>query len=85
MSLPRLDFSTLSHNAAKWPMPGKVLLGCALAGLVWGVGDGWLLTPAGERLHTLEAQEVALQQDLTQKAGLADSLEHRARQEQVMQ
>lgn len=50
-----------------------------------GVGDGWLLTPAGERLHTLEAQAVALQQDLTQKAGLADSLEHRARQEQVMQ
>lgn len=36
MSLPRLDFSTLSHNAAKWPLPGKVLLGCALAGLVWG-------------------------------------------------
>lgn len=26
MSLPRLDFSTLSYNAAKWSLPGKVLL-----------------------------------------------------------
>ncbi len=34
MSLPRLDFSTLSYSAAKWSLPGKVLLGCALAGLV---------------------------------------------------
>ncbi|MGU3306963.1 pilus assembly protein PilP [Pseudomonas sp. M5A4_2d] len=85
MSLPRLDFSTLAYNAAKWPLPGKVLLGCALAGLVWVVGNGWLLAPASERLHTLEAQAVALQQELTQKAGLADSLEERARQGQVMQ
>lgn len=85
MSLPRLDFSTLSHNAAKWPLPGKLLLGCALAGLVWVVGDGWLLAPAREQLHRLQTQTLALQQQLTQKAGLAADLEARVHQAQVMQ
>lgn len=85
MSLPRLDVFTLSHNAAKWPLPSKVLLGCALAACVWLVGDTWLLAPARERLNMLETQAVALQQALTQKAGLADSLEDQARQAQVMQ
>ena len=46
MSLPRLDFSTLSHNAAKWPLPGRVLLGCALAGLVLLVGEVFHLGPS---------------------------------------
>lgn len=39
MSLPRLDFSTLSYNAVKWSLPGKVLLGCVLAGLVLVLGE----------------------------------------------
>lgn len=85
MSLPRLDFSTLSHNAAKWPLPGKVLLGCALAGLVWVVGEGWLLAPAREQLNALQAQTLALQEQLTQRAGLAADLEARAHQARLMQ
>ncbi|MFT0474662.1 pilus assembly protein PilP [Pseudomonas antarctica] len=85
MSLPRLNFSTLSHNAAKWPLPGKALLGCALAGLVLLVGDSLLLAPARERQYALEAQEVALQQSLAQKTGLAASLEGRTRRAQAMQ
>ncbi|MGR3887148.1 pilus assembly protein PilP [Pseudomonas sp. 1152_12] len=85
MSLPRLDFSTLSHNAAKWPLPGKALLGCALAGLVLVVGDSLLLAPAREQQYALEAQEVVLQQALAQKTGLAASLEGRTRQAQAMQ
>jgi len=85
LSLPRLDFSTLSHNAAKWPLPGKVLLGCALAGLVWVVGDGWLLAPARERLNALQVQTLALQEKLTQRAGVAADLEARAHQARRMQ
>lgn len=85
MSLPRLDFSTLSHNAAKWPLPARLLLGCALGGLVWGVGDGWLLAPARDQLHGLQAQTLTLQQQLTQKTGLAADLEARARQAQRVQ
>ncbi|QOQ74115.1 pilus assembly protein PilP [Pseudomonas poae] len=85
MSLPRLDVFTLSHNAAKWPLPSKVLLGCALAASVWLVGDTWLLAPARERLNTLETQAAALQQALTQNAGLADTVEGQARQAQAMQ
>lgn len=34
MSLSRLTISALTHNAAHWPLPGKALLGCALAGVV---------------------------------------------------
>ncbi|MGR2705745.1 pilus assembly protein [Pseudomonas sp. IB20] len=83
MSLPRLDFSTLSHNAAKWPLPGKALLGCALAGLVVLVGDVVLLAPARERLQALEAQEVILQQAHAQNAGKVAGFEGLTRQAQV--
>ncbi|NVZ67811.1 pilus assembly protein PilP [Pseudomonas costantinii] len=85
MSLPRLDFSTLTHNAAKWPLPGKALLGCALAGLVLVVGDSLLLAPSRERQRALGAQEMALQQQRVEKTGLSASLEERARQLQVSQ
>lgn len=85
MSLPRLDFSTLSHNAAKWPLPGRALLGCALAGLVLLVGECLLLAPARERLQVLEAQEVALQQARAQKVGRVAGLEGRTRQAEVME
>ncbi|WP_426136054.1 pilus assembly protein PilP [Pseudomonas sp. PWP3-1b2] len=85
MSPGRLDFSTLSHNAAKWPLPGKALMGCALAGLVLLVGDSVLLSPARERLHALEVQEVALQQQLLEKTAVSAGLDERARQFEIHQ
>jgi len=85
MSLPRLDFSTLSDNAAKWSLPGKVLLGCALAGLVLAIGEVSHGGPQRERLHGLEAREQALQQQLTEKTGLAASLELRTQQVRSME
>ena len=85
MSLPRLDLSALTHNAAHWPLPGKVLLGCALAGLVFVVGDLVCLSPSRERLHQAEVREVPLQQQVAQKTALAASLENRTRQLERMQ
>ncbi|WP_455823784.1 pilus assembly protein PilP [Pseudomonas graminis] len=85
MSLPRLDISALTHNTAKWPLPGKALLGCALAGAVWVAGELAYLSPSRDRLREAEAQEVALQQQLAQKASVSASLEQRALQVQRMQ
>ncbi|WP_053140560.1 pilus assembly protein PilP [Pseudomonas sp. MIACH] len=84
MSLSRLEFSALTHNAAKWPLPGKALLGCALAGVVLLVGDLAYLSPSRERLREVEVQEVALQQQLAEKTALAADLEERTRQLQLM-
>lgn len=77
MSLPRLDISALTHNAAKWPLPGKALLGCALAGVVLVMGEWMYLGPSRERLQQLEREHVALQQQLAQKSALSASLEAR--------
>lgn len=85
MSLPRLDLSALTHNAAHWPLPSKALLGCALAGLVFVVGDLVYLSPARERLHQAEVREVALKQQVAQKTALAASLENRTRELERMQ
>lgn len=85
MSLPRLNLSALTHNTAKWPLPGKALLGCALAGVVFVVGDLVYLSPSRERLLQVEAREVALKQQIAQKTDLAASLEARAQQLQRMQ
>ncbi|MGA9702723.1 pilus assembly protein PilP [Pseudomonas sp.] len=85
MSLPRLDISALTHNTAQWPLPGKALLGCALAGAVWVAGELAYLSPSRDRLREAEAQEVALQQQFEQKAGLSASLEQRALQVQRLQ
>jgi len=85
VSLPRLDFSALTHNAANWPLPAKALLGCALAGLVLWVGDGMYLSPSRERLEGIEAQGAVLQRQVAEKAGLAASLEARSLQFQAMQ
>lgn len=85
MSLLRLNLSALTHNAAKWPLPGKALLGCALAGLVFVVGDLVYLSPSRQRLHQVEAQEIALQQQVAQKTALAASLEARTHQLRLMQ
>ena len=85
MSLPRLDLSALTHNAAHWPLPGKVLLGGALAGLLFVVGDLLYLSPSRDRLHLAEEQEVALQQQLKEKTILSASLEDQARQLELMQ
>ncbi|MDQ0651144.1 pilus assembly protein PilP [Pseudomonas cedrina] len=83
--LPRLNFSALTHNAAKWPLPGKALLGCALAGLVGVAGELVCLGPSRQRLHQVEAQQVALQQQIARKTALAASLEARSRQFELMQ
>ncbi|AZF55478.1 Type IV pilus biogenesis protein PilO [Pseudomonas sp. R4-34-07] len=85
MSLPRLDFSALSYNAAKWPWPGKALLGCALAGLVLLLGEGVYLGASRERLHGLEAREQALQAQLEEKTGLAAELEAYTEQVRAME
>ena len=85
MSLPRLEFSVLTHHAAKWPLPGRVLLGCALAAVVLAVGDLVYLGSSRERLHQVEMQEAALQQQHAEKTVLANSLEEQARQFQLMQ
>ncbi len=85
MSLPRLDISALTHNASKWPLPGKALLGCALAGVVWVVGELTCLSPSRARLHQVEAQEVALRQQLAQKSAMSASLEARTRELGLMQ
>ena len=80
MSLLRLKLSALTHNTENWPLPGKVLLGCALAGVVWVIGDLVYLSPSRERLHKAEAREVFLQQQVAQKTSLSSSLEARNRQ-----
>lgn len=85
MSLPRLDFPTLLHNAAKWPLPGKVLAGCGLAALVLLMGEVVYLSPSRDRLHGFEAREQALQQQLAEKAELAASLEARTDQFRAME
>ena len=85
MSLPRLDLSSLTHNAAKWSLPGKVALGCALAGLIVVVGDLVCLGPLREQQHQVEAREVVLLEQIAQKTSLADSLEARASELQTMQ
>lgn len=85
MSLPRLEFSALTHHAAKWPFPGKVLLGCALAGVVLLVGDLVYLNPAREQLRQADAQGLALQQQLAEKNALVADLEERGRQFQLTQ
>lgn len=85
MSLPRLDVSTLSHNAAKWPLPCRILLGFALAGLVLLVGEALYLGPSREQLQALEVRGHALQQQLAEKTGLATSLEARADHLRVME
>lgn len=85
MSLPRLDFSALSYNAAQWPLTGKVLLGCALAGLVLAVGEMLYIEPARVRLQEAQALEVVQQRQVAEKNALAASLEDRARQFTLME
>lgn len=85
MSLPRLDIYALIHNAAKWPLPGKALLGCALAGVVLVVGEFAYLSPSRERLHQAQVQEVALREQLAHKSVLSAGLEARTHQHQLLQ
>ena len=85
MSLPRLDIYALTHNAAKWPLPGKALLGCALAAVVLAVGDLAYLSPARERLQQAEAQEVALQQQIAQKSVVSAGVEAHTQQLERLQ
>ena len=85
MSLSRLDFSALSYNAAKWPWPARVLLGCALGGLVLLVGEVSYLGTARERLHGLEAREQVLREQLEEKARVAADLEVYAEHVRVLE
>jgi len=81
----RLNLSALTHNAAKWPLPGKALLGCAMASLIFVVGDLVYLSPSRQRLSQVEVREVALQQQVAQKTAMAAPLEARTQQLQLMQ
>lgn len=86
--LPRLtapDLHTLSDTAAKWPWPAKVMLGCALAAVVWLAGDAFYLGVSRERLQTVERQGAALQQHIADKTALAATLERRTEQLQAQQ
>ncbi len=85
MSLPRLDIFALTHNASKWPLPGKALLGCALAGAVWVAGDLAFLSASRERLQQAEAQQVLLREQMAQKTVQSASLEARTHQHQRLQ
>ncbi|KRP64636.1 pilus assembly protein PilP [Pseudomonas orientalis] len=85
MSLSGLDFSALSYNAAKWPWPARVLLGCALGGLVLLVGEVSYLGASRERLHGLEAREQALREQIEEKAGVAADLEAYTERVRVME
>ncbi|PRA30862.1 pilus assembly protein PilP [Pseudomonas poae] len=80
MSLPGLKLLALTHNAANWPLPGKVVLGCALAGVVWVISDLVCLSPSRERLYQAEVREADLQQQVEQKTALAATVEERNRQ-----
>ncbi|MGF6099021.1 pilus assembly protein PilP [Pseudomonas sp. 18175] len=80
MSRPGLTLRTLTDRAAKRPLPGKALLGCALAGVVWLVGEVVYLNPARERLHQVEVREATLQQQIAQKTALSAGLEERKRE-----
>ena len=80
MSLPRLKHSALTHHAAKWPLPGKLLLGCALAAGVWVIGDLLYLGPSRQRLHQVELRGVALEQQIAQKSALSAGVEERHRE-----
>ena len=80
MSLLWLKLRALTHNTEKWPLPGKALLGCALAGAVWVVGDLAYLSPSRGRLYQVEAREVSLQQQVAQKTAQSASLEEHNRQ-----
>lgn len=84
MSRVRLDVGSLFHNAATWPLAGKLVSGCALVGLVLLLGDRVYLDASQERLRQAELKGVALEQQLAQKSLLAAGLEQRAQQLQVM-
>jgi type IV pilus assembly protein PilOP len=84
MSRVRLDVGSLYHNAATWPLAGKLLSGCALAGLVLLVGDRLYLDASQDRLRQAELNGVALEQQLAQKSVLAAGLEQRTQQLQVL-
>lgn len=85
MSLPRLDFYALTHNAAKWPWPAKVLLGCALAGMVLVVGELMFLSPSRQRLSQVETQGEVLQRRFAENAVFTAGLDARVEQLQRMQ
>ena len=85
MSLPGLDFCALTYNAAKWPWPGKVLLGCALGGLVLLIAEVSYLGASRARLHGLEAREQVLRGQLEQSTGVVADLEAHTERVRVME
>jgi len=83
--LTELDIAQLYQNAVNWPLPGKALLGGAVVCLLWIAGNTFYLSGAREQLRQLEAQEVALEQQVALKISQAAGLEFHARDLEAMQ
>ncbi|MDY7530466.1 pilus assembly protein PilP [Pseudomonas sp. Bout1] len=79
------EIAQLYRNAANWPLPGKALLGGALVGLLWVVGNTFYLSGSREQLHALEAQQVALEQQVALTTSQAFGLESQAHALETMQ
>ncbi|SDV06838.1 type IV pilus inner membrane component PilO [Pseudomonas mucidolens] len=77
-------FSTLYHAAGQWPWPAKMLVGGALASLLWLSGDAFYLNGAREQLHRQEIRELALREQFADKAVQSARLEVLSRQLEVM-
>lgn len=82
--LTELEIAQLYRNAANWPLPGKALLGGAIVCLLWAVGNTFYLSGSREQLRQLEAQAVALEQQVVLKTSQAAGLESRARELETM-
>lgn len=83
--LTELDIAQLYRNAADWPLPGKALLGGAVVCLLWIAGNSFYLSGAREQLRQMEAQEVALEQQVALKTVQVAGLESQARDFKTMQ
>ena len=71
----QIEFNTLFRNLGNWSWTRKALLGGTVACLLLVLGNTFYLDASRERLRRLEARETALQQQSTDKAGLAGNLE----------
>lgn len=71
-------------NAANWPLPGKALLGGAVACLVWLLGDTLYLGASRDQLHQQQAREVDLQRQVALKRSEAADLDADARRLQAL-
>jgi len=82
--LTESDITQFCRNALDWPLPGKALLGGAVFCLLWVVGNTFYLSGTREQLRQLEAQEVALEQQVALKTSQSAGLESQARELETM-